>query len=71
MQYTDPATGKVRRLDKDKYFSGCYENKQGKPFWDARKNLSKLTDRMKTTIAAVFKKQGNVSDLVMLLFLVI
>jgi hypothetical protein len=57
MQDTDPATGKVRRLDKDKYFSGGYENQQGKPFWNARKDLSKLTDKMETTIAAVFKTQ--------------
>lgn len=57
MQDTDPDTGKVRRLDKIKYLSGGYENQSGKPFWDARKKLLKMTDEMIGEIAAVFKTQ--------------
>ena len=59
MQDTDPATGKVIRLDKEIYFSGGYENKGGIIFWNARKNLSTLTDKMKATIASVFQTQLN------------
>jgi len=57
MQDTDPVTKKTRRLDKDKYLSGGYENKSGVPFWNARKNLSKMTTEMTAEIAAVFKTQ--------------
>ncbi|KQB42745.1 PAAR-like protein [Flavobacterium aquidurense] len=57
MQDTDPVTQKVRRLDKDKYLSGGYENQSGKSFWDTRKDLSKMTSDMIGEIAAVFKTQ--------------
>ena len=57
MQDTDPDTKKVRRLDKDKYLSGGYENQSGVPFWNARKKLSEMTSEMTAEIAAVFKTQ--------------
>lgn len=57
MQDTDPATKETRRLDKEKYLSGGYENQSGKPFWDIRKDLLKMTSEMMGEVAAVFKTQ--------------
>ncbi|MEN2401046.1 type VI secretion system tube protein TssD [Flavobacterium sp. MC2016-06] len=57
MQDTDPITKKVRRLNKDKYLSGGYENQSGKVFWELRKYLSKMSPEMQAEIAAVFKTQ--------------
>lgn len=57
MQDTDQSTKKTRKLDKDKYLSGGYENQSGKPFWDTRKDLSKMTTEMMGEVAAVFKTQ--------------
>jgi|GEM_PF-2457780 hypothetical protein len=62
MQDTDPDTKKVRRLEKDKYLSGVYENQSGKAFWNLRKELSKMTPEMQAEIAAVFKTQISPDD---------